>query len=92
MPPEPVFNNMGQQMLGPDSSIGKSIRHEYEDWGFESSPGRDICCLKNVDTFLRTPVKIPNVNYTSKNYLDNTRANWHGTSILIFISSSTIRW
>ena len=22
IPPEPVFNNMGQQMSGPDSSIG----------------------------------------------------------------------
>ena len=62
IPPEPVFKNMGQQMSGPDSSIGWSIRHESEGWGFESLSGRDIFCLKNFDTFTRTPVRVPKMN------------------------------
>ena len=33
---------MGQQMFGPDSSIGQSIRHESEGYGFESPSGRDF--------------------------------------------------
>ena len=61
-PPEPVFKNMGQQMSGPDSSIGKSIWHESEGWGFESPKGRDIFCLKNFDTFTRTPVRVSKMN------------------------------
>ena len=36
---------MGQQMSGPDSLSGQSIRHESEDWEFESPSGRDIFCL-----------------------------------------------
>ena len=54
--------NMGQQMSGPDSSIGKSIRHESQGWGFESPSGRDIFCLKNFDTFTRTPVRVSKIN------------------------------
>ena len=53
---------MGQQMFGPDSSIGKSIRHESEGWGFESPSGRDILCLKNFDTFPWTPVRVSKMN------------------------------
>ena len=44
IPPGPVFKNMGQQMSGPDSSNGQSIRHGSEGW-FESLLGRDIFCL-----------------------------------------------
>ena len=62
IPPEPVFKNMGQQMSGPDSSIGQSIRHESEGWGFESPSGRDIFCLKNFYTFTRTPVRVSKMN------------------------------
>ena len=40
---------MVQQMSGPDSSNGLSIRHESEDWGFESPSGLDIFYLKNFD-------------------------------------------
>ena len=40
--------NMGQQMCGPESSNGLSIRHEFEGWGFESPSGRDIFCLKKI--------------------------------------------
>ena len=71
-------------MSGPDSSIGYTIRHESEGWGFESPPpppGRDIFCLKNFDTVTRTPVRVSkinavaravnfsNVNFTSKVFL-----------------------
>ena len=47
-------------MSGPDSSNGSSIRHESEGLGFESPSlaGRDIFCLKNFDTFTRTPVRV----------------------------------
>ena len=38
------------------------IRHESEGWGFESPSGRDIFCLKNVDTFPKTPVPVPKMN------------------------------
>ena len=56
IPPEPVSKYMWQQMPGPDSSNGKSNRHESEGWGrhesecrgFESPSGRDIFCLKNL--------------------------------------------
>ena len=40
--------NMGQQMSGPDSSIGWSIRHESKGWGFESPSGQVVFCLKNL--------------------------------------------
>ena len=49
-------------MSGPDSSIGKSIRHKSEGWGFESPSGRDIFCLKNFDTFTRTPFCVSKMN------------------------------
>ena len=57
---------MGQQMSGPDSSIGQSIRHESEGWGFESHSGRDIFCLKNFDTFTRTPVRVSKMNAAAR--------------------------
>ena len=66
MQPEPVFNNLGQQMSGPDSSICWSIRHEYEGWGFESPSGRDIFCLKSFDTFPRTPVRVSKMNAVAR--------------------------
>ena len=53
---------MGQQISGPDSSNDYSIRHESEGWGFESPLGRDIFCLKNFDTFTRTPVRVSKMN------------------------------
>ena len=77
--PEPVFKNMGQQMSGPDSSIGWSIRHESEGWGFKSLSGRDIIlsqklwhihknthlCVEN-ECCCPCTVNISNVNFTSK--------------------------
>ena len=75
--PAPVFNKMGQQMSGPDSSNGWSIRHESEGWGFESPSGRDIFCLKKRRHFHKNirpcvenecccprKVNISNVNFT----------------------------
>ena len=53
---------MGQQMSGPDSSNGTSIWHESEGWGFESPSGRDVFCLKNFDTFIRTPARVYKIN------------------------------
>ena len=53
---------MGQQMSGPDSSIGLSIRYQSEGWGFESPSCRDIFCLKNFDTFTRSPVPVQKMN------------------------------
>ena len=53
-------------MSGPDSSIGQSIRHETEDWEFESPSGRDIFCLKNFDTFPRTPVRVSKMNAVAR--------------------------
>ena len=47
--PEPI--DMEQQMSGPDSPNGLSIRHESEGWEFESPSDRDIICLKNIDNF-----------------------------------------
>ena len=55
---EQPWNFNGCLPNGPDSSIGQSIQHESEGWGFESPSGRDIFCLKNFDTFTRTPVYI----------------------------------
>ena len=57
--------NMGQQMSGPDSSNGESIRHESEGWGFQSLSGRDIFCLKNFDTF-RTSVRVSKMNAVAR--------------------------
>ena len=48
--PEPVSKNMGQQMSGPDSSNGSSIRHISEGWWFQSPSGRDTFCRKYFDT------------------------------------------
>ena len=45
---------MSEQMFGPDSSNGYSIRHESEAWGFESPSGRDMFCLINECCFPRT--------------------------------------
>ena len=53
-------------MSGPDSSNGKSIRHEFEGWGFESPSGRDIFCLKKVGSFTRTPVRVTKMNVVSR--------------------------
>ena len=53
---------MGQQMSGPDDSNGFSIRHESEGWGFESPSGRDIFCLKNIDTFKGTSFRVSKVS------------------------------
>ena len=53
---------MGQQMCGPLSSNGWSIRQDSEGWGFESPSGRDIFCLKNFDTFTRIPVRVSKLN------------------------------
>ena len=39
------------------------IRHEFEGSGFESPSGRDIFYLKNFDTFIRKPVRVPKMNY-----------------------------
>ena len=36
--------------------------HDSEGWGFESPSGRDIFCLKNFDTFTRTPVHVSKMN------------------------------
>ena len=66
IPPEQVFKNMRQQMSGPDCSISWSIRHESEGWGFESPSGRDIFCLKNFDTFTRTPVRVSKMNAVAR--------------------------
>ena len=66
IPPEPVFINMGQQMSGPDSSRGESIRHESDNWRFESPSGRDIFCLKNFDTFARTTVRVSKMNAVAR--------------------------
>ena len=49
-------------MSGPDNSIGQSIRHESEGRGFGFPSGRDIFCLKNSDTFTRTPVRVSKMN------------------------------
>ena len=57
---------MGQQIIGPYSSIGKSIRHESEGWWFESPSGRDIFCLKNFDTFKRTPGRVSKMNAVAR--------------------------
>ena len=66
IPPEPLFKNMGQQMYDPDSSNSLSIRHESEGWGFESSSGGDIFCLKNFVTFTRTPVRVSKINAVAR--------------------------
>ena len=61
-----IAHELGQQMSGPDSLIGYSIRHESEGWGFESLSGRDIFCLKNFDTFIRTPVRVSKMNVAAR--------------------------
>ena len=61
---------MGQQISGPDSSIGQSIRHESEGgWGFEFPSGQNIFCLKNFDTFTRTPVRVSKMNVVARTQL-----------------------
>ena len=66
IPPEPVFKNMVQQTSGPDSSNDYSIRHESEDWVFESPSGRDIFCPKNFGTFTRTSVRVSKMNAVAR--------------------------
>ena len=57
-------------MSGPDSSNSKSIRHEFEGWGFESpSGGGDIFCLNNFDTFTRTSVRVSKRNAVARSEL-----------------------
>ena len=75
IPPEPVFTKMGQQMLVPDNWNGKNIRHESEGWGFESPSGRDILCLKKVDTFKRTPVRVSKINTVARAQLTFQNVN-----------------
>ena len=65
IPPETTLKNMGPQMSGPDSSIGWSIRHESDGWGFKSHSGRDIFCLKNFDTFIKTSISVLKMNAVS---------------------------
>ena len=40
--------------------------HESEGWGFESTSGRDILCLKNFDTFTRTSVRVSKINAVAR--------------------------
>ena len=47
-------------------------------WGFESPSGRDIFCLKNFDTFTRTPVRVSKMNAE----LANSRLRQHHHSRL----------
>ena len=61
-PERSQYSEMGQQMSGPDSSNGWSIRHESEGRGFEPTSGGDIFCLKNFDTFTRTSVRVSKMN------------------------------
>ena len=75
--PVPVFNTMGQQMYGPDSSTGYNIWHESERWGFETPSGRDIFMSRKLWHFPKNSrlcveiewscphtVHISNVNFT----------------------------
>ena len=57
---------MGQQMSGPNSSIGQSIRHESEGWGFESPSGRDIFCLKNFQKHSEHPFVSRKINAVAR--------------------------
>ena len=57
---------MGQQISDPDSPISESIQHESEGWGFESPSGQDIFCLKNFDTFTRTPIRVSKMNAVAR--------------------------
>ena len=50
------FKVWGRKYLVPIAQKVKSIRHESEDYWFESPSGWDIFCLKNFDTFARTSV------------------------------------
>ena len=67
IPPKSVLKNTGQQISGPDSSNGLSIRHEFEGWGFEYSSGRDIFCFKHFDTLKRTSVRESKMNDVASN-------------------------
>ena len=40
----------------------KWLEHESKGWGFKSPSGQDIFCLKNFDTFTRTPVRVSKMN------------------------------
>ena len=65
-----IKNKLGQVKSGPDSSKGRSIRHESEGWGLESPSGRDIFCFKNVDTFTRiSVVRVPKMNAVARAHL-----------------------
>ena len=60
IPPEPVFNNMGQQISGPDSSI------EHSAWirrlGVPVPLRSRHFLSQNFDTFPRTPVCVSKMN------------------------------
>ena len=77
--PEPVFKNMGQQMSGPASSSGLSIRHESEGSGL-SHPQVDTFSVSNTSTLsqehpfvsrkwmllpAKKTINISNVNFTT---------------------------
>ena len=40
-----------------------------EGWGFDSSSGRDIFCLKYFDTFTRTSVRVSKMNAVARTQL-----------------------
>ena len=55
--PKLVFQNMRQEVSGPDTSNGLNIKHVSEGWGFEFPSGRDTLCIKNFDSFKRTSIQ-----------------------------------
>ena len=59
--PEPVFNNMGQQMFGPD----KLKRLEHLAW-LQRLGVENIFCLKSFDTFTRTSVRVSQMNAAAR--------------------------
>ena len=48
------------------SKTWDSYRQESEGWGLESPSGRDIFCVKIVDTFTRTSVRVSKMNVVAR--------------------------
>ena len=69
------------------TSVAKINEEIYKSTNPWNVSGRDIFCLKNFDTYPRTPVRVSkmNVNFTSKIFFCMIQTDWHLRGITTII-------